>query len=113
MVFEASFGGYVSWRMLDLDKLDVEEIVEALADQTDYEHRWLIDPTTGQVIFWTSDTGIDGQNPVDIDELRQAALRMESRDPTANCHACAGGWSGVPRVLVLSGGVRDGVGGGA
>jgi Uncharacterised protein family (UPF0158) len=55
--------------MLDLDKLDVEEIAEALGDQTDYEHRWLIDPTTGQVTFWTSDTGIDGQNPVDIDEL--------------------------------------------
>ncbi|MDX6300363.1 MAG: hypothetical protein QOF53_1577 [Nocardioidaceae bacterium] len=55
--------------MLDLDKLDVEEIAEALADQTDFEHRWLIDPATGQVAFWTSDTGIDGQNPVEIDEL--------------------------------------------
>jgi hypothetical protein len=55
--------------MLDLDDLDVEEIAGALADQTDYEHRWLIDPTTGQVAFWTSDTGIDGQNPVEIDEL--------------------------------------------
>src|SRR3954453_5444809 len=55
--------------MLDLDKLDVEEIAEALADQTDYEHRWLIDPATGQMAFWTSDTGIDGQNPVEIDEL--------------------------------------------
>ena len=40
-----------------------------LADQTDYEHRWLIDPRTGQVAFWTSDTGIDGENPVEIDEL--------------------------------------------
>ena len=50
-----------------MDKLDVEEIAEALADQTDYEHRWLIDPTTGQVAFWTSDTGIDGQNPVEIE----------------------------------------------
>jgi hypothetical protein len=49
--------------MLDLDKLDVEEIAEALADQTDYEHRWLIDPTTGQVAFWTSDTGIDARTP--------------------------------------------------
>jgi hypothetical protein len=33
--------------MLDLDELDVEEIAEALADQTDYEHRWLIDPHDG------------------------------------------------------------------
>lgn len=55
--------------MLDLDQLDVEQIATALADQTDYEHRWLIDPQTGDVVFWTSDTGIDGENPVEIDEL--------------------------------------------
>jgi len=55
--------------MLDLSGIDVEEIATALADQTDYEHRWLIDPRTGQVAFWTSDTGIDGENPVEIDEL--------------------------------------------
>jgi hypothetical protein len=55
--------------MLDLSRLDVEEIAAALADQTDYEHRWLVDPRTGQVAFWTSDTGIDGENPVEIDEL--------------------------------------------
>jgi hypothetical protein len=55
--------------MLDLDAIDVDEVATALADQTDYEHRWLIDPRTGQVVFWTSDTGIDGENPVEIDEL--------------------------------------------
>ena len=55
--------------MLDLDTIDVEEIATALADQTDYEHRWLIDPRTGEVLLWTSDTGIDGENPVDLDEL--------------------------------------------
>ena len=55
--------------MLDLDAIDVEEIATALADQTDYEHRWLIDPRTGVVAFWTSDTGIDGENPVELDEL--------------------------------------------
>jgi hypothetical protein len=49
--------------------IDVEEIANALADQTDYEHRWLIDPRTGEVVFWTSDTGIDGEHPVDLDEL--------------------------------------------
>ena len=56
-------------RMLDLRRIDVEEVATALADQTNYEHRWLIDPRTGQVAFWTSDTGIDGENPVEIDEL--------------------------------------------
>ena len=40
-----------------------------MADQTDYEHRWLINPATGEVVFWTADTGIDGQTPVDLDEL--------------------------------------------
>jgi hypothetical protein len=47
----------------------LDEIAAALADQTDYEHRWLINPQTGEVAFWTCDTGIDGQNPVDLDEL--------------------------------------------
>lgn len=55
--------------MLDLDVIDVGEIATALADQTDYEHRWLIDPRTGEVVLWTSDTGIDGENPVELDEL--------------------------------------------
>lgn len=55
--------------MLDLNAIDVADIATALADQTDYEHRWLIDPDTGEVVFWTSDTGIDGENPVEIDEL--------------------------------------------
>src|ERR687893_296484 len=45
--------------MLDLNLLDLEEIAAALGDQADYEHRWLINPQTGQVVFWTSDTGID------------------------------------------------------
>lgn len=55
--------------MLDLSNLDLEEIANALADQPGYEHRWLIDPRTGEVAFWTSDLGIDGQNPVDLDDL--------------------------------------------
>jgi hypothetical protein len=45
--------------VLNLSSLDLEEIATALADQTDYEHRWLFNPTTGEVVFWTSDTGID------------------------------------------------------
>jgi hypothetical protein len=55
--------------MLDLGKLDVDEIATALSDQTDYEHRWLINPQTGEIVFWTADGGIDGQTPVDLDEL--------------------------------------------
>ena len=55
--------------VLDLSILDLEEIANALADQTDYEHRWLINPQTGEIAFWSADTGIDGQTPVDLDEL--------------------------------------------
>ena len=55
--------------MLDLDRLDVDEIATALSDQADFERLWLIDPRTGELSFWTSDTGIDGSNPVDVDEL--------------------------------------------
>jgi Uncharacterised protein family (UPF0158) len=55
--------------MLDLNKLDLDDIATALADQLSYEHQWLIDPETGEIVFWTADCGIDGQNPVDLEEL--------------------------------------------
>ena len=55
--------------MLDLGRLDLEEIATALAGQTDYEHRWLINPQTGEIVFWTRDGGIDGITPVDVDDL--------------------------------------------
>jgi Uncharacterised protein family (UPF0158) len=55
--------------VLDLSSFDLDEIANALADQTDYEHRWLLDPGTGQIVFWTADTGIDGQTPVDLEDL--------------------------------------------
>jgi hypothetical protein len=55
--------------MLNPGSLDLEDVATALADQADYEHQWLIDPRTGAVVFWTEDTGIDGQNPVDLETL--------------------------------------------
>ncbi len=55
--------------MLDLNGLDIEEIAMALADQTDYDHRWLINPRSGRLVLWTSDTGIDGEHPVDLEDL--------------------------------------------
>jgi hypothetical protein len=53
---------------LELGSVDLGEIADALADN-DYEHCWLLEPGTGQVVFWTEDGGIDGQTPVDLDEL--------------------------------------------
>ena len=55
--------------LVNLSGLNLEEIGSALADQTNYEHRWLISPQTEEIVFWTADTGIDGQTPVDLDEL--------------------------------------------
>ena len=65
----AAGAGIYPGPVLDLSSLDLEGIADALADQTDYEHRWLINPETGEVVFWTADTGIDGQAPADLDEL--------------------------------------------
>jgi len=60
--------------MLVLGNLDLDEIAEALSDQTDFEHRWLIDPRTGEIAFWTSDTGIDGETPVDLEDVDLIAI---------------------------------------
>jgi hypothetical protein len=63
--------------MLALSKLDLEEVAGALADQTDYEHRWLIDPETGEILYWTRDGGVDGETPVDLDELDTVPIDPE------------------------------------
>jgi len=55
--------------MLDLGRLDLEQIATALGGQANYEYQWLINPETGEVVFWTADTGIEGHTPVDLDEL--------------------------------------------
>jgi len=55
--------------VLDLAKLDLDAIAEALAEQETYEHAWLLDPRTGDVALWTRDGGIDGETPVELDEL--------------------------------------------
>ncbi|MFI7553298.1 UPF0158 family protein [Micromonospora sediminimaris] len=55
--------------MLDLSRLDLEEIATALEDQTDYDHRWLINLLTGEIVFWTTDGGVNGHTPVDLDGL--------------------------------------------
>jgi hypothetical protein len=55
--------------VLDIASLDLDQIASALSDQADYETQWLINPQTGEIAFWTADTGIDGQTPVDLDDL--------------------------------------------
>ncbi|RSM42469.1 hypothetical protein DMA12_21370 [Amycolatopsis balhimycina DSM 5908] len=55
--------------MPGLDKFDLDDIAMALQDQTDYEHFHLVNPLTGEMAFWTTDGGIDGEHPVDLDDL--------------------------------------------
>lgn len=63
--------------MLELSNLDLDEIASALADQHDFEHRWLIDPSTGEILLWTSDTGIDGQHPIDLDDVDENLVGID------------------------------------
>jgi hypothetical protein len=37
--------------VLDLSNIDLEEIANALADQTDYQHHWLISPDRGEIVL--------------------------------------------------------------
>ena len=61
--------------MLDLDNLDLGNIADALADQFGGdEHLMLIDPQTGETVYWSADTGIDGHTRIDLDDL------LEERD---------------------------------
>ena len=60
--------------MPDLSGFDLDEIATALADQDSYAHARLVNPDTGEILFWTADTGIDGQTPVDLDELDEQGL---------------------------------------
>jgi hypothetical protein len=55
--------------MLDLNALDLGEISYALNDQTDYEHVWLIHSQTGEIVYWSAETGIDGHTKIDLDDL--------------------------------------------
>jgi hypothetical protein len=64
--------------MLDLNSLDLDELATALQDQTDYEHRWLIHRHTGEIVDWTSDTGIDGFNRIDLDDLDEDLIAIDA-----------------------------------
>lgn len=55
--------------MLDLGKIDLGLIADALADQSTYDNRSGVDPSSGKVVFWTRDLGIDGRTPVDREDL--------------------------------------------
>jgi hypothetical protein len=103
--------------VLELSKLDLAEIVLARDDREYYEHRWLIDPLTGEIVFWTSDSGIDGQNRIDLDELDHlVSIEPEPsyvryRDMAVFAEGISdrragSGWGGLLRGRARSGGSR-------
>jgi hypothetical protein len=69
--------------VLDLHRLDLDTIATALADQGDYyERQWLVDPARGELVLWTSDTGIDGQNQIELDELDDSLVAISPLQPS-------------------------------
>jgi len=58
-----------SGAMLDLDALDLGAITYALSDRAAYEHGWLIHSQTGEIVYWSAETGIDGHTKIDLDDL--------------------------------------------
>lgn len=60
--------------MLDFDTIDIESLAMALADQGDGDHRWGLNPSTGEVQLWTSDFGLDGDESVDAEDLERTDL---------------------------------------
>jgi hypothetical protein len=60
---------YYPGAMLDLNVLDLGEIAYALSDQADYEHCLLIHSQTGEIVYWSAETGIDGHTKIDLDDL--------------------------------------------
>jgi hypothetical protein len=62
--------------MLEIDKFDLDEIAMALSDQNLYdEHLHLVNPETGEIVLWTREGGIDGETPIDLDDLDLVAIR--------------------------------------
>jgi hypothetical protein len=62
--------------VLDLNKVDLSQIADALEDQTDYDHAFLIHEETGQFEFWTRNCGIDGKTPVELDDLPEELITI-------------------------------------
>ncbi len=83
--------------MLDLNALDLREIGHALSDQAAYEHCWLIHSQTGEIVYWSADTGIDGHTKIDLDDL----------DPELICIRPLPSWVWYQDLEDFAGGISD------
>ncbi|HEX6500708.1 MAG TPA: UPF0158 family protein [Micromonosporaceae bacterium] len=55
--------------MFDLESIDLYQVMRALTDDEQGEHRWLFDTGTGQILLWTSSGGLSGTEPVPLEWL--------------------------------------------
>lgn len=62
--------------MLSLDNVDISAIADALQHQDDYEHMFLVNSETGEIVFWSRDCGIDGKTPIDLDDLPEELVAV-------------------------------------
>jgi hypothetical protein len=54
---------------LELEQVDLDDLANALQDQSAYDvHRWLLDRSTGEVLYWTSEVGLADPEPLDLEE---------------------------------------------
>lgn len=61
--------------MLELGNVDLDELASVLADQNlGDEHRYFLDPETAEIMLWTPDGGLDGETPVDLDDVDLVAI---------------------------------------
>lgn len=53
--------------MIDPENLDLEQIAHALQDQGGFEHHWLFDPRTGEVLYYSEELGPDEDEEIEPD----------------------------------------------
>jgi predicted nucleotidyltransferase len=61
--------------VLDLNRVDVAELAQALEDHS-YEHSWWIDPSTGEVVLWSD--SFDEQSESDPEERKLVPIEPVS-----------------------------------
>lgn len=55
--------------MFDLESIDLYQLMRALTDDEQGEHRWLLDTGSGQILLWTQSGGLSGTEPVPLEWL--------------------------------------------
>jgi len=62
--------------MLEISDVDLDDLAGVLSDNSQYdENLHLMNPDTGEIVFWTVDGGIDGKTPVDLDDSDLVRIR--------------------------------------